>query len=95
MDDLQFTFEYGIPRFSAYNKYYCHDAGCRFQLIFMKFTWLVRDHIWVNPIVFENNQPSRTIDMEENVPPKSVFLSFNQPAWAFLRKKFQNGFRSE
>ncbi len=41
--------------------------------IFMKLTWLVRVHSWVNPIVFGNNRPNRTTDMGENVPPKPIF----------------------
>ncbi len=35
----------------------------QFELIFMKLTWLVRLHPWVNPIVFGNNWPDRTIDI--------------------------------
>ncbi len=29
-----------------------HDTGRSFEPIFMKFTWLVRVHPWVIPIVF-------------------------------------------
>ncbi len=36
--------------------------------IFMKFTWLVRVHSWVTPIVFGNNRPNRTTYMGKNVP---------------------------
>ncbi len=31
---------------------------CNFESIFLKFTWLVLVHPWVNPIVFENNGPN-------------------------------------
>ncbi len=44
------------------------DTGHSFDPIFMKFTWLVRVHSRVNPIVFGNNRPDRTTDMGENVP---------------------------
>ncbi len=44
-----------------------YDTGRSFEPIFMKFTWLVRVHSWVNPIVFGNNRPNRTTDMKENV----------------------------
>ncbi len=67
-------------RFSANNNYYCHDTGRSFELIFMKFTWLVRFHTWMNPnFFFENGRFNRTTDMGENVPPKLVFwLSFSR-----------------
>ncbi len=51
MDVLQFTLENETYRFSAYNIYYCHDTGHSFKPIFLKFTWLVRVHTWVNPIL--------------------------------------------
>ncbi len=50
-----------------------YDTGRSSDPIFMKFTWLVRIHSCVNPIVFGNNRPNRTTDMGENVPPKPVF----------------------
>ncbi len=50
-----------------------YDIGRSFDPIFMKFTWLVRVHSWVNSIVFGNNRPNRTTDMGENVTPKPVF----------------------
>ncbi len=31
--------------------YYCHNTGRSFEPIFMKFTWLVRVHPWVNIII--------------------------------------------
>ncbi len=49
-----------------------HYTGRSFEPIFMKFTWLVQIHPWVNPIVFGNNQPNRTTDMGKNVAPKPV-----------------------
>ncbi len=72
-----------------HNNYYCHDTGLGFEPIFVKFTWLVRVHIWVNPIVFGNNRLNGNTDMEENVPLKP-FFSFIQLVWAFLRKKLRN-----
>ncbi len=50
VDVLQYTLKNDTSRFSAYNNYYCHNTGRSFEPIFMKFTWLVRVHIWVNPI---------------------------------------------
>ncbi len=50
-----------------------NDAGRSFESIFMKFTWLVRVHSWVNPIVLGNNWPNRTTYIGENMPPKSIF----------------------
>ncbi len=44
-----------------------------FEPIFIKLTWLVRVHSWVNPVVFGNNRPNRATNMGENVPPKPVF----------------------
>ncbi len=71
---LQFTLKNDTSRFSAYNNYYCDHTDSSFEPIFMKFTWLVRVHTWVNPTMFfRNNQSTRTTDMEENVPPKLVF----------------------
>ncbi len=49
-----------------------YDTGRSFDPMFMKFTWLVRGHSWVKPIVFGNNRSNRTTDMGENVPPKQV-----------------------
>ncbi len=61
-----------------------YDTSRSFELIFMKFTRLVRVHPWVNPIVFGNNQPNRTTDMGENVP-QNQFFGFksdgSRPAW--------------
>ncbi len=69
--------------------YYCHDTGRSFEPIFMKFTWLMRVHTWVNSIFFGNNQSNRTTDIWENVPPKLVFwLSFIR--YGGFSKKFQN-----
>ncbi len=50
-----------------------YDSGRSSDPIFMKFTWLVRVHSWVNLIVFGNDRPNKTTDMGENVPPKPVF----------------------
>ncbi len=50
-----------------------YGTGRSFDPIFMKFTWLVLVHSWVNPIVFGNNGPNRTTYMGENVPPKPIF----------------------
>ncbi len=56
-----------IQGFRSYN------TGRTFEPIFMKFTWLVRIHPWMNPIVFKNNWLNSTTDMEKNVLPKAVF----------------------
>ncbi len=70
------------------------DTGRIFEPIFMKFTWLVWLHTWVNQIFFGNNQSNRTTDMEENVPPKLVFwLSFS-PYGVFWGKNFKVVFGS-
>ncbi len=34
-----------------------YDTGPSFDPIFMKFTWLVRVHSWVNPILLETIGP--------------------------------------
>ncbi len=52
-------------RFSAYNNYYCHDTGCSFEPVFMKFTWLVRFYTICEAylfyfIIFGNNWFNRT-----------------------------------
>ncbi len=50
-----------------------YDTGRSFDPIFMKFTWLVRVHSGVNPIVFGNNRPNRTTYMGKNVPQNQFF----------------------
>ncbi len=56
-----------------------HNAGPSFELIFMKFTCLLRVHPWVKSIVFGNNRPNGITNIGENVLPKSVFqLSFSR-----------------
>ncbi len=78
VDVLQFTLENKTSRFAAYNNYYCHDIGRNFEPIFMKFTWLVRVHTWMNPIFFGNYRSNTTSDKGDNVTPKLVFwLSFS------------------
>ncbi len=53
VDVLRFTLKNDASKLSAYNNYcYCHDIGHSFAPIFMKFTWLVRVRMWVNPILF-------------------------------------------
>ncbi len=47
-------------------------TGRSFDPIFLKFAWLVRVHLWVNPIVFGNNRPNRITYMGGNVPPNPV-----------------------
>ncbi len=81
MDILQFTLKSDTSRFLAYNNYYCHNTSRSFELIFMKFAWLVGVHTLVNPTFFfffnRNNQSNRTTG--ENVPLKLVFgLSFSR-----------------
>ncbi len=69
-----------------------YDTGRSFDPIFMKFTWLVWVHSWVNSIVFGNNWPNRTTYMGENVPPKTSFSGLSQTVWDFLRKKLKTIF---
>ncbi len=93
MDVLQFTLKNYTPTFSAYNNYYyCHDTGHSFEPIFMKFTWLMRVHTWVNPIFFfffGNIWSNRTTDMGKMCP-KTDFLAFIQLVWGYRGKKFQS-----
>ncbi len=42
------------------------------------------------PYCFINNRPNKTIDMGENVPPKTSFSGLSQPMWGFSRKKLEN-----
>ncbi len=37
-----------------------HDTGRSFELIFMKFTWLVRIYSWVNPLTIGSVHPSES-----------------------------------
>ncbi len=73
MDVLQFILKNDTSTSSAYNNYYCHDAGRTYEPIFMKFTRLVRVHTRVTPIFFGNSRSDRTADLGENVAPKLVF----------------------
>ncbi len=66
-----------------------YDTGRSFDLIFMKFVWLVRVHSWVNSIVFGNNRLNRTTDMGKCTP-KTSFSGLKQTVWGFLRKKLKN-----
>ncbi len=63
-----------------------YDTGRIFEPIFMKFTWLVRIHSWVNPIVFGNNRSNRTTYMGKNVPQNQVF-GFKSDGMGFFEKK--------
>ncbi len=47
-------------------------GGLQIRNVNMIFTWLVRIHPWVNPIVFGNNWLNRTTDIGENVPSNPV-----------------------
>ncbi len=58
----------------------------------MKFTWLVRVHSWVNPIVFGNSRPNRTTDTEENVSPKPVFRVYVRRYGVFWEKNLKTVF---
>ncbi len=51
-----------------------YDIGASFELIFMKFTRLMRVYLWVNPIVFGNHRPNRTTDMGKYMSTKPAFL---------------------
>ncbi len=62
-----------------------HDIGRSFELIFMKFTRLVRVHSWVNPIVFGNNRPNRTTGMGKNVL-QNQFLGFKLEGMGFFEE---------
>ncbi len=66
-----------------------YHTGTSFELIFMKFAYLMLVHPLVNPIVFGNNQLNRTIDMGENVTPKPVFwFSFSRYG-IFMKKTYK------
>ncbi len=64
--DTNFWRQFGIDSIRA-------TVDRHFNPIFMKITWLVRVHSWVNLIVFGNNRPNGTTDMGENAPLKPVF----------------------
>ncbi len=55
--------------------------------IFVKFTWLVRIHTWMCQIVFWNNDPIKPLMWGGEMCPKTGFLAFDQPVWAFLKKE--------
>ncbi len=63
-----------------------YDIEASFELIFRKFVCLMRVHPRVNPIVFVNNRPNRTIVKGENVPSKPVF-GFHSAGMEFFMKK--------
>ncbi len=63
-----------------------YDTGRSFDPIFTKFTWLMRVHPWVNPIVFGNNRPNRTTYMGENVP-QNQYFGFKLDGMGFFEKK--------
>ncbi len=63
-----------------------YDTGRSFEPTFMAFTWLVRVHSWVNPIVFGNNRPNRTTDIGESVP-KNQFFEFKSDGMGVFQKK--------
>ncbi len=91
VDVLQFTLKNDISKFSAYNNYYCHNTGCIFEPIFIKFTWFLRVHIWMNFFFFlRNNRFNRTTDMGGKCARKTGFLDFFEPVSGFLRKKYQS-----
>ncbi len=87
-----FVFRLSVPFAGSHHIYILciktHDTGCSFGPIFMKFTWLVRVHPWVNPTAFGNNWPNKTTDME-NVPPKTSFLGLSQTVRCFWGKKWK------
>ncbi len=53
-----------------------HNINRSFEPTLMKFTRLVRVWPRMNLIVFGNNRPCRTNDIEENVPPKTGILTY-------------------
>ncbi len=52
----------------------------------MKFTWLVRVHSSVNPMVFGNSRSNGTTDMGENVTRKPV-SGFKSDGMVFFEEK--------
>ncbi len=77
-------------RFSAYNNYYCQDKDRSFEVIFMKFTWLVQVHTWVNIIFFLTIGPIEPLTWK-NGPQNFFFffwLSFSRYG-VFWVKKFK------
>ncbi len=62
------------------------DTGLSFDPMFMKFTWLVRVHSWVNSIVFGNNRHNRTTDMGKMCP-QNQFFAFKSDGMEFFEKK--------
>ncbi len=84
-----FDFVYLLLDHVAYTYIICirtHDTGCSFEPIFMKFTWLVRLHSWVNPIVLETIGPIEP-QIWGKCTPKPIFWGLNRTVWGFLRKK--------
>ncbi len=65
-----------------------YNTDCSFEPIVMKFTWLVRVLLWVNPIVFGNSWPYRTPDIGRNVP-RNRFFGFHSAGMGVLRKKLR------
>ncbi len=55
----------------------------------MKFACLMRIHPWMNPIVFGNNWPNRTTDMEENVPQNQFFGFYSAGMEFFMEKTYK------
>ncbi len=62
-----------------------HDIGRHFELIFLKFTWLMQVHPWMNLVVFGNNRPNRTINIGENEP---LFGFLFSQYWIFCGENF-------
>ncbi len=69
-----------------------HDTGCSFEPIFMKFTWLVRVHSWMNPFIFGNNLPHKNTDIGK-ICTETIFSGLSQTVWGFLGKKLNNCIR--
>ncbi len=86
LEVLDYKFAILIPLYTIYICIRSYDTGRTFEPIFMKFTWLVRVHSWVSPIVFGNNWPDRTIDMGENVP-QNQFFGFKSDSLGVFEKK--------
>ncbi len=63
-----------------------HDTGCSFELIFMKFAWLMWIYPWVNLIAFGNNRPNITTEMVKVCPQNRLF-NFHSTGMGFFEEK--------
>ncbi len=68
--------------------YTIQELTIQVAVFFMKFTGLMLIHSRINPtvIVFCEDRPNRTTDIEENVP-SNLFFGSNSLSMAFFEKK--------